>query len=73
METFREIVGVVRPGVLYCQKLQAEHQLAWFKVGGARHLARRLLIDGEASLRSIFHHNVANFVAGGQALAAISH
>ena len=43
VETFREIVGVVRPGVQYVQKLQAEHQLAWLKVGGARHLARRLL------------------------------
>jgi hypothetical protein len=26
LETFREIVGVVRPGVQYFEKLQAEHQ-----------------------------------------------
>ena len=66
LETFREIVGVVRPGVQYAQTLQVEQHLAWLKVGGARKLARRLLIDGKASLRSTFlsayehcEHNVA--------------
>ena len=36
LQTFREIVGVIRSGVQYFQKLQAEHQLAWFKVGWVR-------------------------------------
>ena len=34
VDTFREIIGVVSPGVQYSQQLQAELQPAWFKVGG---------------------------------------
>jgi hypothetical protein len=54
LEIFREIVGVISPGMQYFRKLQEMHQAAWWKVGGAKTLARRLLIDGEPSLRSIF-------------------
>ena len=52
VDTFREIIGVVSPGVQYSQQLQAEHQPAWFKVGGANKFARRLRIYGEGGLWS---------------------
>ena len=35
VDTLREIVGVASPGAQYVQMLQAEHQPAWFNVGGA--------------------------------------
>jgi len=54
MEIFREIVGVLKPGMQYFRRLQETHQAAWWNVGGAKKLARRLLIDGEATLRSTF-------------------
>ena len=54
LEVFREMAGVIRPGLEYFQKLQAQYQVAWWKVGGAKTLGRRVLIDGEAGLRSTF-------------------
>jgi hypothetical protein len=79
--TFREIVGVVRPGVQYFQQLQAEHQLAWFKVVGARQVARRLFIDWEgcySEYMSVMPMNIVVaiwpiFASARQALTAISH
>ena len=54
LDIFRETAGVITPGLQYFRRLQETHQAAWWKVGGAKKLARRLLIDGEPNLRSIF-------------------
>jgi hypothetical protein len=54
LEIFRDIVGVISPGMQYLRKLQETHQAAWWKVRGAQKVARRLLIDGEPNLRSTF-------------------
>ena len=54
LEIFREIVGVIIPGTQYIRRLQETHQAAWWKVGGGKELARRLLIYGEPNLHSTF-------------------
>lgn len=54
LEAFREMSGVIRPAMQYFRKLQMEHQPAWLKVGGAKKLARRLIVDSEAGLRGTF-------------------
>jgi hypothetical protein len=36
LEIFREIAGVISPGMQYFRKLQEMHQAAWWKVGGAK-------------------------------------
>ena len=54
LDVFREMAGIIRPGVEYFNKLQAKYQVRWWKVGGAKKLGRRVLIDGEAGLRGTF-------------------
>ena len=54
LEIFRKIVGVIIPGTQNFRSLQETHQAAWWKVGGANELARRLLIDGEPNQQSTF-------------------
>ena len=54
LEIFREMAGIIRPGLKYFQKLQAQYQAAWWKIGGAKKLGRKVLIGGDAVLRSTF-------------------
>ena len=41
LEVFREMAGIIRPGLAYFQKLQAQCQVAWWKIGGAKNLGRK--------------------------------
>ena len=69
LDIFRETAGVITPGLQYFRRLQETHQAAWWKVGGAKKLARRLLIDGEPNLRSIF---IAAYEQSGHDVAKMS-
>ena len=69
IDMFNALVGVISPALQYFQNLEQKYLGVWHQLPAGKKLARRLLVDGEASLRTCF---LAAFEQCGRNVSALN-